>query len=41
MLAYGHHCGMFDLTAVDPLADQYLELLRKHGHSPNSPLVQG
>jgi hypothetical protein len=26
---------------VDPLADQYRALLRKHGHAPNSLLVQG
>ena len=41
MLAWGHVTRLFDLTAVDPLADRYLELLGKHGHSPNCRLVQG
>ena len=41
MLAFGHRTGMFELTCVDPLADDYHALLAKHGRSPNSLLMRG
>jgi len=41
MLAFWHNTGMFDLIAVDPLANEYVALLARHGRSPNCPLVQG
>ncbi|HWR49915.1 MAG TPA: methyltransferase domain-containing protein [Bryobacteraceae bacterium] len=41
MLAWGHHAGHFELTAVDPLANDYTEALMRHGHSQTSPILQG
>jgi SAM-dependent methyltransferase len=40
MLAHGASGGIIDLTAADPLADEYHALLQKHGHSPNCRLVR-
>jgi SAM-dependent methyltransferase len=40
MLALGARQGRYRLTCADPLADEYLCLLRKHGHSPPWPLVK-
>jgi SAM-dependent methyltransferase len=39
-LSYGHQSGMMELTGADPLAEVYLELLKKHGHKPTAPLVK-
>jgi GT2 family glycosyltransferase/SAM-dependent methyltransferase len=41
MLSYGAYAGLINLTAVDPLADKYKELLRKYGHPLQHRLVQG
>jgi ubiquinone/menaquinone biosynthesis C-methylase UbiE len=38
-LAHGHQQKRIELTAADPLADVYLDLLAKHGIQPTSPLV--
>ncbi len=39
MLALGAREDRYDLTCVDPLADEYAALLRQHGHQPPWPLV--
>jgi SAM-dependent methyltransferase len=39
VFSYGAHCGRFELVAADPLADQYIALLRKYGYSPTCPMV--
>jgi SAM-dependent methyltransferase len=40
MLALGARQGRYRLTSADPLAEDYLRLLDKHGHTPPWPLVK-
>ena len=40
MLALGARDGRYLLTSADPLADEYMRLLAKHGHQPPWPLVR-
>ncbi|MEP6717140.1 MAG: class I SAM-dependent methyltransferase [Terriglobia bacterium] len=40
MLSHGHRMGIFQLTAADPLATAYRDLLRKHNHPENCALVE-
>jgi SAM-dependent methyltransferase len=40
MLAHGARQRWFELTAADPLADRYRQLLGRYGHEPNCSLVQ-
>jgi SAM-dependent methyltransferase len=40
MLAHGGRRGWLELTAADPLAHKYLQLLARHGYEPNCALVQ-
>lgn len=41
MLAYGAHQGWFSLISVDPLAKQYLKILKKYHFEQDLKLVQG
>jgi len=41
VLGFGHVTDRFELTGVDPLADQYREVLEREGHEEHSALVQG
>lgn len=41
VLGFGQVTGRFELTGVDPLADQYREVLEREGHAEHSALVQG
>ena len=40
MLAHGHRQGILRLTAADPLAMKYYDLLKKYNHSANCALVE-
>ncbi len=41
VIGFGHVSGGFELTGVDPLADQYREVLEREGHAAYSSLRQG
>jgi len=39
IFSYGHHLGRYEVIAVDPLADAYIELLQTHGYAPTCPMI--
>lgn len=39
LLVYGHHIQKFELTAVDPLTDEYKRLLKKYKYDISYPLL--